>query len=139
MDTSHSRRQGYIFLLVLSYSSVLGLASNMNISSNDARGNKTDSFFEDQYTYTHYGTDMGKEYIVCAESTMEYPWVLGCNKSKEVFTKINFADYGDPSGKCEHYRHGNCGAETAFKVAKKVSKINDMFCGLVNNKYLNEY
>ena len=121
MDTTHSCRRGYILLLVLSYSSVFGLASNMSIS-NDTSGNKTDSFFESQRTSTEWGTDMGNKYIMCTESNMDIPWMISCNKSKEVFTRINFADYGNPSGKCEHYRHGNCGAKTTMEVAKKVSK-----------------
>ncbi|KAL0772937.1 hypothetical protein Bca101_038088 [Brassica carinata] len=136
MDTTHSCRRGYILLLVLSYSSVFGLASNMSIS-NDTSGNKTDSFFESQRTSTEWGTDMGNKYIMCTESNMEIPWMISCNKSKDVFTRINFADYGNPSGKCEHYRHGNCGSKTTMEVAKKVSKINDIFCGSVNSKKKN--
>lgn len=138
MDISHSRRRGYILLLVLSYSSVFGLASNTNIS-NDARSRDTNSTFKSETTSTSYGTDMGKEYIMCTESNMELPWVLSCEKPKEVIKRINFADYGNPSGECEHYKRGNCGAKTTMQVVKKVSKIDDIFCGLVNNKYLNEY
>ncbi|KAG2325811.1 hypothetical protein Bca4012_040474 [Brassica carinata] len=118
MDISHSCRRSYILLLVLSYSSVFVLASNMNIS-NDARSSDANSTFKSQTTSTDYGTDMGKEYIMCTESNMEQPWVLSCKKPKEVIKKINFADYGSPSGKCEHYRRGNCGPKTTMEVAKK--------------------
>ncbi|CAN7135537.1 unnamed protein product [Brassica rapa subsp. narinosa] len=141
MDTTHSCRRGYILLLVLSYSSVFGLASNMSIS-NDTSGNKTDSFFESQSTSTEWGTDMGDKYIMCTESNMEIPWMISCKKSKEVFTRINFADYGNPSGKCEHYRHGNCGAKTTMEVAKKnclgkhqcVFKVSDEMFGKRKNR-----
>ncbi|CAF2268129.1 unnamed protein product [Brassica napus] len=141
MDTTHSCRRGYILLLVLSYSSVFGLASNMSIS-NDTSGNKTDSFFESQSTSTEWGTDMGDKYIMCTESNMEIPWMISCKKSKEVFTRINFADYGNPSGKCEHYRHGNCGAKTTMEVAKKnclgkhqcVFKVSDEMFGKSKNR-----
>ncbi|KAF8117296.1 hypothetical protein N665_0011s0020 [Sinapis alba] len=113
MDTSHSRRGSYILLLVLSYSSVFGLASN------DASGNKNDSTFKSESTSTGWGRDMGKQYIMCTESNMEMPWTTSCNKSKDVVTRINFADYGNPSGKCEHYRHGKCGSKYTMEVAKK--------------------
>lgn len=119
MNTLHSHRLGYILLLVIFHSSVFGLVSNKNISSD------ADSTFKSQTAYTHYGKDMGKEYIMCTEANIELPWKLSCTReSKDVVTKINFADYGNPSGKCEHYKHGNCGASTTMKVVKKVSKIN---------------
>ncbi|CAH8320516.1 unnamed protein product [Eruca vesicaria subsp. sativa] len=138
MDILHSRRRGYILLLVLSYFSVFGFASSMNIS-NDARGSKADDDdmpFIPEAGSTDYGTDTGKEYIVCSESNITAPWDIGCQKtskdndvktskdkdaktSKDIITKINFADYGNPSGKCEHYRHGKCGSPYTMKVVRK--------------------
>ncbi|WZY88041.1 hypothetical protein YC2023_044776 [Brassica napus] len=117
MDASHSRRRGYISLLVISYSYVFGLASNLNIS-NDARGSKIE-ITNSRSSSTDYGTDMGKQYIMCTESNLQDPWVLSCKESKDVVTRINFADYGNPSGKCEHYRHGNCGAKATMHVVKE--------------------
>ncbi|CAN7015174.1 unnamed protein product [Brassica oleracea var. botrytis] len=117
MDASHSRRRAYISLLVISYSYVFGLASNLNIS-NDARGSKIE-ITNSRSSSTDYGTDMGKQYIMCTESNLQDPWVLSCKTSKDVVTRINFADYGNPSGKCEHYRHGNCGAKATMDVVKK--------------------
>ena len=120
MDASHSRRRGYISLLVISYSYVFGLASNLNIS-NDARGSKIE-ITNSRSSSTDYGTDMGKQYIMCTESNLQDPWVLSCKTSKDVVTRINFADYGNPISGCKDNRHGNCSAPAALRVVKKVSK-----------------
>ena len=128
MDTSHCHYRGYIVLVFLFYSFVFGLASNIDISD-DAKGSKTNStprrFLSNSI---YHGKDMGKEYIRCAESDLEIPQMdISCEKtSKDVVRNINFADYGNPSGKCEHYRHGNCGASNTLRIVKKVSKIINM-------------
>ncbi|XP_010507417.1 PREDICTED: beta-galactosidase 15-like [Camelina sativa] len=36
-----------------------------------------------------------------------------------IITKINFADYGNPTGTCEHFRDGNCGAPATLRLVKK--------------------
>ncbi|CAN7057652.1 hypothetical protein BRARA_D00554 [Brassica rapa] len=121
MDTSHCHYRGYIVLVFLFYSFVFGLASNIDISD-DAKGSKTNStprrFLSNSI---YHGKDMGKEYIRCAESDLEIPQMdISCEKtSKDVVRNINFADYGNPSGKCEHYRHGNCGASNTLRIVKK--------------------
>ncbi|CAH8320504.1 unnamed protein product [Eruca vesicaria subsp. sativa] len=121
MDTSHFRRRCFILLIVLFYSSVFNLASNMDISD-DARGRKINSTPKRFLGSTvDNGTDTGDGYILCAEADLELPMLdFNCYQTpKGVIKKINFVDYGNPSGKCEHYRHGNCGAKTAMNVVKK--------------------
>ncbi|CAH2064258.1 unnamed protein product [Thlaspi arvense] len=36
-----------------------------------------------------------------------------------VITKIDFADYGNPTGKCQEFRHCNCGAPATLRLVKK--------------------
>ncbi|KAL0725873.1 hypothetical protein Bca4012_040472 [Brassica carinata] len=121
MDTSHCRCRGYILLVFLFCSFVFGLASNIDISD-DARGSKTSTTPNRFLSNSNQNsTDMGKEYIECAEADLEFPHMyISCDKtSKDVVRNINFADYGNPSGKCEHYRHGNCGASNTLRIVKK--------------------
>lgn len=63
MDTSHCRYRGFILLLVLFYSHVFDLASNIGISG-DVRGIKTDT--NCKHFLSNY-SQHGKEYIVCGE------------------------------------------------------------------------
>lgn len=114
MDTSHCHYQGYILLLVLLYSSMFDVASNIDISS-DARGSKTDS--------------NPKQYVNCGNYEVKRrQMTVSCSKSAEyIITKINFADYGNPTGCSEDHkvsRHGNCGAPDTLRIVKKVRKIN---------------
>ncbi|KAF3557488.1 hypothetical protein F2Q69_00014819 [Brassica cretica] len=109
MDTSHCHYQGYILLLVLLYSSMFDVASNIHISS-DARGSKTDS--------------NPKQYVNCGNYEVERRrMTVSCSKSAEyIITKINFADYGNPTGCSEEHkvsRHGNCGAPDTLRIVKK--------------------
>ncbi|KAL0898166.1 hypothetical protein Bca101_082127 [Brassica carinata] len=71
--------------------------------------------------FTMSAADMGNEYIRCAEADLEIPEMdISCDKtSKDVVRNINFADYGNPSGKCEHYKHGNCRASDTLRIVKK--------------------
>ncbi|KAF8117294.1 hypothetical protein N665_0011s0018 [Sinapis alba] len=121
MDTLHCRCKGYILPVFLFYSFVFGLASNID-TSDDARSNKTNSAPKRSLRNSNYdGKDMGKIYIRCAESDLKLPSMrISCDEtSKDVVRNINFADYGSPSGKCEHYRHGNCGAKDTLRIVKK--------------------
>ncbi|KAF8104309.1 hypothetical protein N665_0175s0035 [Sinapis alba] len=121
MDTSYCRyRDYYILLLVLFYSSMFDLASNMDISS-DARGIKSDSNlkrFLSNSSHKH-----GKDYLRCQteEADMDQMSVACDGSLKDIITKINFADYGNPTG-CEDNkdsRHGNCGARDTLRLVKK--------------------
>lgn len=114
MDTSHCHYRSSILLLILSYLSMFDLASNMDISS-DARGNKTDSNPREYTDCGRYGVERMDHMTV---SCSQFPGY--------IITKINFADYGNPTG-CEEnekvFRHGNCGAPATLRIVKKVRKL----------------
>ncbi|KAF8117297.1 hypothetical protein N665_0011s0021 [Sinapis alba] len=117
MDTSHCRHRGLIFLLVLFCSFLFGLASNMNISD-DARGNRTDS---NRKHILSSSNQHGKEYITCSKGGLEVPHTyVKCHNPKDLIAKINFVDYGNPTGECGKFRHGKCGTPPAtMRLTKK--------------------
>ncbi|CAH2064257.1 unnamed protein product [Thlaspi arvense] len=44
---------------------------------------------------------------------------ISCDKPKYVITKITFAEYGNPTGTCGDFRHGNCSAPATLRLVKK--------------------
>ncbi|CAH8320519.1 unnamed protein product [Eruca vesicaria subsp. sativa] len=125
MDTSHCRYGGYyILLLVLFYSSMFDLALNLDISS-DARDAKTDSNLKRFLSNSSHQHGKQAEYKYCRSEPVKRRdrMSFSCDKSpKDIITKINFADYGNPTGNCEDnkdIRHGNCGASATMRVVKK--------------------
>lgn len=121
MDTSHCRHPGLILLQLLFHSFLFGLALNMNISD-DARGNKTNS---NRKHILSSSSQHGKEYITCSMGGLEVPSTfVECNNPKDIITKINFVDYGNPTGQCGKFRHGKCGTPPdTMRLTKKVNKI----------------
>ncbi|XP_018460291.2 beta-galactosidase 14-like [Raphanus sativus] len=120
MDTSYfCYRDYYILLLVLFYSSMLDLASSTYIFS-DARGIKTDSNLKRFLSNSNHQHGKENKQCISLEADMEMMRV-SCDESKDIITKINFADYGNPTD-CEDNkdsRHGKCGAPATLRLVKK--------------------
>ncbi|XP_010504061.1 PREDICTED: beta-galactosidase 15-like [Camelina sativa] len=106
MDILHCRHHyGLICLLVLLHSSLYGLASKIDVSYNE-RGSRTDG---------------NQKHVACTNQEPD-PGPLtriSCNEPGYVMTKINFADYGNPTGTCVRFRHGNCRAAATMRIVKK--------------------
>ncbi|CAH8268448.1 unnamed protein product [Arabidopsis lyrata] len=118
MDTLHCRHNhGFILILLLFHSSLFSLASKIDVSD-DARGIRIDG---DQKRFLTNSPQHGKEHVACTneEPDLGPLTLISCNEPGYVITKINFADYGNPSGTCGHFRHGNCGARATMRIVKK--------------------
>lgn len=101
---------------------MFGLASNMD--SSDARASKTDT--NPKHFLFNSSHQHGKEYMDCGSEGVERDeMTLVCYKSpKYIITKVNFADYGNPTG-CEDNKaskHGNCSALATLRLVKNVRK-----------------
>ncbi|EOA25947.1 hypothetical protein CARUB_v10019336mg [Capsella rubella] len=125
MDTSHSCRcyHGFVLLLVLIYSSVFGFSSKI-----DARGIKINvdqkRFLSDSNHHPRSefmgSLQNGKEHLACTNhKSVQGPVTRLYCRDGYVITKINFADYGNPTGTCENFRRGNCGAPATLRIVKK--------------------
>ncbi|EOA25572.1 hypothetical protein CARUB_v10018916mg [Capsella rubella] len=108
-----------IMLLVLLHSSLFCLASKMDVSYNyDERNIMIDG---DQKRFLTTSSRHGKEHVACTNQEPD-PGPLtriSCNGPGYVMTKINFAEYGNPTGTCGHFRHGNCRSQATMRIVKK--------------------
>ncbi|XP_010515791.1 PREDICTED: LOW QUALITY PROTEIN: beta-galactosidase 2 [Camelina sativa] len=129
MDNSHNRRRGhgFVLLLVLIYSSVFGFSSKIDISRN-ARGIKIvgdqKRFLSDSNHYHRSdfvrSLQHGKEHSACTNhKSVRGPITRLYCQDGYIITKINFADYFNPTGACKHFRHGSCGAPATLRLVKK--------------------
>ncbi|VVB05544.1 unnamed protein product [Arabis nemorensis] len=119
MGTSHCRhRHGIILLLALFHSYVFGFDSKIDVSD-DAKGIKIDR--KRFISSSNNSNQSSKEYTECTNQEPDPgPMTrISCDKPRYVITKIDFADYGNPSGTCGQFRHGNCGAPATLRLVKK--------------------
>lgn len=121
MESSHYLcRHGFIILLLVMFlSSVSNLATTIN-GSFDARDTKIHS----DPKHISNNPPRGEEYPFCGlNNPLEDGIIFApyCDKGY-VFSKIKFADYGQPSGSsCETLKRGNCGAPATLRLVKEVT------------------
>ncbi|ESQ45183.1 hypothetical protein EUTSA_v10010944mg [Eutrema salsugineum] len=120
MNTSHCHHGFIILLLVLFHSSLFAFASKIDVY-HDARRIQIEG--DRKHIPSHSNRNprqQGKEYSACTNhKSVQGPITrIFCNGGY-VITKINFADYGNPTGTCEHFRHGNCGALATLRLVEK--------------------
>ncbi|CAA7019136.1 unnamed protein product [Microthlaspi erraticum] len=123
METLHGlgRRHGFIILLLVMFLSfVSGFA--LNSFSYDARDVKIHSDVRILSGSDSGGfPPRGKEYLLCGthnpdqDGTLFSPY---CEKGY-VISEIKFADFGQPTGSCETFKHGKCGAAATLKLVKQ--------------------
>ncbi|KAL9294848.1 putative beta-galactosidase [Arabidopsis thaliana] len=125
METSHYfRRHCFIILLLVMFlSSVSNLASKINNSSFDARGTKINSDPKHISNSKSGGSPQrDKEYPLCGSNNPSEDGIIYaffCDKGY-VFSRIKFADYGQPGGSsCETLKRGNCGAPATLRLVKE--------------------
>ncbi|EOA25270.1 hypothetical protein CARUB_v10018585mg [Capsella rubella] len=127
--TTHSRRHGFIILvLVLFLSSLYCSATKMDVN-HDTRGIKVEVGLKhnlsDSNPRSEFGSSfptLGNDQIpVCRHQNRSRAPVLifDCKEKGYVFTKINFADYGHASGDCGNFKRGDCGAPATLRLVKK--------------------
>ncbi|VYS60238.1 unnamed protein product [Arabidopsis thaliana] len=128
MKTSHTfrRRNGFVLLLVLIHFSVFGFSSNIDVSYR-ARGIKINGDQKRVLSNSNHprsdfrkSLQHGKEHSACTNhKSVRGPITRIFCQDGYVITNVNFADYGNPTGTCEHFRHGNCGAPATLRLVKK--------------------
>ncbi|ESQ45184.1 hypothetical protein EUTSA_v10011095mg [Eutrema salsugineum] len=63
----------------------------------------------------------GKEYVLCGIHKLPENGPFSspmCDKGY-VISEIKFADYGQPTGSCETFKRGKCGAPATLQIVKK--------------------
>ncbi|KFK34560.1 hypothetical protein AALP_AA5G161700 [Arabis alpina] len=119
METSHCRHHRVIILLLaLFHSCVFGLASKLDVSDYE-KGIKIDK--KRFLSNSNDSSEHGKKYTECTNQEPDPGPLMrmSCDKPRYVITKIDFAGYGNPSGTCGQFRHGNCGAPATLRLVKK--------------------
>ncbi|KAG7560666.1 D-galactoside/L-rhamnose binding SUEL lectin domain [Arabidopsis thaliana x Arabidopsis arenosa] len=117
MGDSHCRcLHRFILLVVMFLSSVFTLASKIDVSFHgDQKGSLSSSI--------NSSLSESVEYTMCAnhrEAKDGKPIALDfdCERGY-VISKITYADYGQSTGSCGNFKHGNCGASNTLNIVKK--------------------
>lgn len=132
METIQCPRHGFILVFVLFITSAASCSASKNDVSYDARGIKIEVEYQKRILSdsipnprSEFGKSLPKldnQIPICRHQNRSKAPVMmfDCKEKGYVFTKINFADYGHPSGDCGNFRRGNCGAPDTLRLVKKV-------------------
>ncbi|CAA7019135.1 unnamed protein product [Microthlaspi erraticum] len=113
-----------ILLLVICLSSISCFASKIN-GSYDARDTKIHSDRKRSLSGSSSGqsprSDKGQPLCALHNPTKSGKLFSPFCLEGYVITEIKFADYGQPTGSCETFKHGKCGAKDTLSLVEKVN------------------